>query len=499
MNNLLQKNYAPFFFEKESKFSKQNLLVFLVFSLLFVGFKLTYHELWKDEWQAWHVARDMSWSEMFSFLYYEGHPSLWYIYLKIITLCTPSGNDLVALQLAHALITLSAFRVLFFRFHFSIWVKMAILLGFFCWFEYGTVNRGYSLVMLLAFWATTLIDEPEKNIWKIALALFLLCQTEAQGVIIAGGIWFYAFAKMAFDSKFKMAIKNKELQLLLGVFAFGLFLFVLTVYPRGEAEDLARAYNMAKQPFLESISLAFQGLLANTFWIGSIQDTGAFGISISGISLSVIILFSIFYLFLDQKNILITMFVGIVSFYLFAAFVFSGGVRQWGILFIFFILVFNLFGKRVTNYNLFQSLIILSFLGFQLYYNALAITKEISFPFSNAEKTAGFLAQNVPVKVPIVAINPFETGAVVGYLGEGRKVFKMPEGKSFTWFRWLSKVYIPTENELKLFAQFKGVGGIIILTNTPLISQRFPNAALWKAFDTYSIKNEKFYVYTLAK
>ena len=163
------------------------------------------------------------------------------------------------------------------------------------------------------------------------------------------------------------------------------------------------------------------------------------------------------------------------------------------------ILIFNLFGKRATHFNLFQSLIVLSFLGFQIYYNVLAITKEISFPFSNAEKTASFLTQNVPAKVPIIAINPFETGAVVGYLGESRKVFKMPEGESFTWFKWLSKVYIPTENELKLFAQFKGVGGIVILTNTPLIPQRFPNVVLWKAFDTYSIKNEKFYVYTLAK
>jgi hypothetical protein len=129
----------------------------------------------------------------------------------------------------------------------------------------------------------------------------------------------------------------------------------------------------------------------------------------------------------------------------------------------------------------------------------MAMQKEIQYPFSNAVKTANFLATSVPAKVPIVAINPFETGAVIGYLGESRKVYKMPEGETFTWFKWLSKVYMPPENELKLFAQFKNVGGIIVLTHSPLPAQRYPTATLWKAFDTYSIKNEKFYIYTLTK
>jgi hypothetical protein len=146
-----------------------------------------------------------------------------------------------------------------------------------------------------------------------------------------------------------------------------------------------------------------------------------------------------------------------------------------------------------------QIITLIPILLFSIYYNVLAVQKEVQYPFSNAEKTAAFLVSSVPQKVPIVAINPFETGAVVGYLGESHKVYKLPEGEPFTWFKWLAKVYVPSENELKLFAQFKGVGGIIVLTHAPLPPQRFPTATLWKAFDTYSIKNEKFYIYTLAK
>ena len=101
--------------------------------------------------------------------------------------------------------------------------------------------------------------------------------------------------------------------------------------------------------------------------------------------------------------------------------------------------------------------------------------------------------------MPIVAINPFENGAVTGYLGPSRKVYTLPDGEPYTWFKWLAKVYIPTENELKLFAQYKGVGGTESLSPAPLPSQRFPNATLWKSFDSYSIKNENFYIYTLPR
>jgi hypothetical protein len=397
------------------------------------------------------------------------------------------------------LIMIAVFGIFFFRFRFSLWLKIAFLLSSFCYFEYGMVNRGYAFVMLLAFWAATLIEEKETNIWKLALALFLLCQTEAQGVIIAGGLWVFAFAKNLLNENFKAATQNKENQLLLLAYGMGLLFFVLSVYPRGESEDLARAYNMMKQPLSESIPLAFQGLLANTFWIGSIDDTGAFGVSLLGLIFSVIVLLSIVYIFHKDKNTLLAILAGLFAFFLFAGFVYGGGVRQWGMLFIFFLVVFNLYGQKQLTFNGLQSLALIPFIAFPIYYNMMALQKEMQYPFSNAAKTADFLATSVPPKVPIVAINPFETGAVIGYLGESRKVYKLPEGEAFTWFKWLSKVYMPPENELKLFAQFKNVGGIIVLTHSPLAPQRYPTATLWKAFDTYSIKNEKFYIYTLTK
>jgi hypothetical protein len=244
--------------------------------------------------------------------------------------------------------------------------------------------------------------------------------------------------------------------------------------------------------------LAFQGLLANTFWIGAIDNTNVFGVSVLGIVLSVLLAMGLIYFFKEKRNLWLTFLLTFLAFYTFAAFIFVGGVRQWGILLVFFIALLFIGQKENLKINGVKLLIISSILFFQCYYNALAWYKEIQYPFSNAKACATFLKeQNIPTKVPIVAINPFETGVLNGYLD--RPLYALPKGETFTYFRWLEKIYLPSEAELRLFSDYKKVSGIIIVANNQLPIQRYPNLQLWKKFDEYSIKGESFWIYTLKK
>ena len=86
---------------------------------------------------------------------------------------------------------------------------------------------------------------------------------------------------------------------------------------------------------------------------------------------------------------------------------------------------------------------------------------------------------------------------VIGYAG--RKFYELPDGVEFSYFRWVDKVYLPTETELKLFAQFKGVGGIVIISPKPLDAERFPSAKLWQKFDQENYKKENYYLYFMAR
>jgi hypothetical protein len=140
--------------------------------------------------------------------------------------------------------------------------------------------------------------------------------------------------------------------------------------------------------------------------------------------------------------------------------------------------------------------LLLSISGFfNMIYGMKAMREEVRLPFTNAEKTGLFIKEKVPVRVPVVAINKFEATPVIGYAE--RKFYELPDGVEFSYFRWVDRIYLPSENELKLFGKFKGVGGIIVLSPKPLDTERYPSIQLWQKFDTLNYKKENYYIYTL--
>lgn len=467
---------------------------FVILALLYLWFKFSFHELWKDEWQAWLMARDMDWGTLLASLYYEGHPALWYVYLKPWTYLAETAffSEERILLAAHSAVALPAFYLLFFRFTMPWWLRVAFFSGYYLLFEYGMVGRGYILAVLLGFaLAATLRDPARQKPWLPGLLFFLLCQTEVYGVLLGGGLIVFAF--LAFDKP----LRERWFQFSVAGMALGVAVFVLSVFPRAARDELSGAYLSA--PFSwESIGKAIQGNLANTYWLGSVPDTNVFGVSALGLVLSALVLAALGWLFRKSKPALFSFLIYFDAVFLFSALIYSGGVRQWGVSIIFFIILLELWHARfrpVWRWD--QWLVIGSVVAFQWYYAALALHKEYLYPFSNSRAAGAFIREKVPAEVPIVAINKFETAPVGAYAG--RPLYALPEGEPFTYFKWVEKVYLPPEAELRLFAEFKGVGGLIILSPKPLDPQRYPNCREWKTFNGYSIKREDYYLYTLQR
>lgn len=500
-------NYFMFFFNR-----KIPTLIFIGLYISFIVFflysKFTYHELWKDEWQAWLMARDMGWGELLGSLYYEGHPALWYLYLKVWSLLSYGGNDELFIQLAHASLIIGAYTLVWFRFQIPIWLKGLILLSYYPFFEYGIVSRGYAFVMLIGFAIALLLPkvistrdaQGSRNLKILALLFFLFCQTEVYAVMMAGALLFYIFLEKNGLQKFSSVMKDKTFSTLMWSCFGGVIIFLISVFPRTNEVDLSRAY-LSKPLSGEIFFKGFQGMLANTFWIGSIPDTNVFGVNELGLIFSVLVVSGLIYLFRKERNILYTVLFFMFGYFIFLITIYTGGVRQWGMFFIFFLMLLQLFflkiNKSDSKLDLLQTGFLLSIFIFQIHYSYLAMEKEINHPFSNAKMTAEFIKKDVPEKASIVAINKFEIAPVVGYAN--RKFYSLPEGETFTFFKWVEKVYLPSEKELQLFADYKKVNRIIIISPQKLDNRRYPNALLWKSFDNYSVKNENYYLYTLGK
>ncbi len=461
-------------------------------AVVFVWLKFGYHELWKDEWQAWMVARDMSLSDMLSFLNYEGHPSLWYLYLRPWTWL--AGSEELYLNIAHTIPYLIVLYLMIWHLRMPLVYKVLILFSYFFFFEYGIVSRGYIWVILFSI--SALIGLRRKsNVW-LTVSLFLLCQTEVYGVMIGACILLYAciqdYHGQDYGSWLKHTLKDRK-WIVMG-FGVGILLFIWTVAPRGHEDDFTRAYIQGGMSFGRFMS-SFQGLFANTFGIGYISNTSLSGVSVFGILYSLLALFISFFTLKESKSSMLVWAVGCLGFMIFGNFIFEGGVRQWGMLFLLYVLCLEWSGLSFDMKKIISWLSIVVLFLAPVLHNAKAVYEEITSPFSNAKEAGLYIAETIPEQVPVVAINKFECAPVGAYAR--RPLYELPEGKPFTYFRWLEKVYIPTQSELQLFAKFKKVGGLVIISPTELDANRFPEARLGKRFDQRSIKRENYYLYTL--
>lgn len=457
-----------------------------MFLILIAWFKFSYHELWKDEWQAWFVAKDMNISSIFSFLYYEGHPALWYVYLKVFSIFSNGINDITLLSLAHILTVAGGLYFLLIKFRLPLIVRVLFGLSYFIAFEYGIINRGYSLVIIFAFWAAHLLSKQEYNKKSMAVTLFLLCQTEVYGVMMALVFGLYILYNNYESKKLKFSTE------FIGLLS-GLVVFIISIFPRSSGH-ISRTESMDRT-VLEQFLISIQGHLSSTFLPGITKDAFTYGSTALGLTLSLLCLLMMYLLFREHKKLLSIFFIFILGMIVFSNFFFLGGIRQWGMGFVFFIAVVEMRQLNISKEKLATSIIIV-FCTLNLLYSFKALKTDYLIPFTNAEEAGNFIREKVPQKVPIVAINKFEATPVIGYAR--RKFYELPDGIEFSYFKWVEKVYLPSEQELKLFAKYKNVGGIIIISPKPLDSQRYPSVQLWEKFDTENYKRENYFLYSLA-
>ncbi len=448
-------------------------------------FKLQYHELWKDEWQAWFVAKDKSLGDMLSFLYYEGHPALWYLYLKVFAVFADGSNDLILLNVAHFITVAGGLYLLFVRFRLPWLMKLMLAASYFMLFEYGIVNRGYYLVVIFAFWAAWLLSKKDYNPKTLAIVLFLLCQTEVYGVLMALALGFYVLYNQYISGQ-KWISKP-----IIGL-GVGLLVFVISVFPR-DAGHISRTAGQS-WTWSEKLLVAIQGNLTNSYMPGATLDTFTYGSSAIGLVLAVLILASLYVIFRKDKATLVTMFLFVMAAIAFSALLFTGGIRQWGMGFVFFIAML-----QIRDFTWERDKIVVGIIGvfcvFNVVYAFRAIKEDYKIPFTNAKAAGSFIKSKVPANVPVVALNKFDATPVIGY--SARKFYELPDGVLFSFFRWVDKVYVPTEAELQLFGKYKGVGGIILLSPKPIDQGRYPSATLWQQFDEPNYKNESYFIYTL--
>lgn len=158
---------------------------------------LYYYVPWRDEAQAWLIARDTSFTGLFQQLKYEGHPAVWYLILwPLAHLGLPYGVMHAVNLVFYALTVWVIVKHAPFK-----WPIKALVLLAMPMVQYAVEARSYMLMFLLLFLAVK--DFPKRREHPIRLALWcgLLANTHVFGAGLAGGILVVSLVELARDGR----------------------------------------------------------------------------------------------------------------------------------------------------------------------------------------------------------------------------------------------------------------------------------------------------------
>ncbi len=141
------------------------------------------HEMWRDEMQAWLLAKDSgSLLGLIRNSRYEGHPLLWHICLYGLAKIT--HNPLI-MQGFHLSLAICSVALIVKTSVFSLLQKGLLSFSYFLFYEYSIISRNYAIGVLLAFLFCTLYTKRRPNYWLLSAVLVLLANTNIFGLFIS--------------------------------------------------------------------------------------------------------------------------------------------------------------------------------------------------------------------------------------------------------------------------------------------------------------------------
>lgn len=232
------------------------------------------HEMWRDELQAWLIAKESrSLLELVRNMRYDGHPPLWYLLLYGLSRLTDNPAAMQALHLAIATATAYVFA----RFApFTRFQRALFCFGYYPVYEYAVISRNYALGVLLifCFCAAYRAGETAKRYPLLALLLALLANTNAYGFMIA-----LALALMLAHELWRMDDRRKLLRahvykfvLACLIFVVGLSVSALQMLPPSDSGNILGWYfNLRPSGIMFVLTVVWRGFmpvpqLAHQLW-----------------------------------------------------------------------------------------------------------------------------------------------------------------------------------------------------------------------------------------
>lgn len=468
--------------------------IFILYSVIML-FTVLHHEPWRDEAQAWLIARDLPFFSIFSQMGYEGTPALWHI---ILAPFAKLDFPYITINLIHLVIIYLVAAVFIYKSPFSLITKTLFIFSYYMSWEYSIIARNYSISVLLLFLIATLYGDRFKKPIVYATLIFLLFNTNAHSFFIAGSL----VAVFLFESYKNRVIKDYKIAIFIMILG-ALFSILQLLSPSDNINYGLFLRHNFDAPF-NAIRNAFFPHISSASYMGLIMGI-------------VILLLSCIYLYRVSRTAIFILLVSYMGLFYIFIFKHGGGYRHHG--FILIVLLFTLWISHPSAQKLvigikyklilsgksaLYSLIIL-LLNISLAISIIpAVTKhyqEFNLFFSGAKNMAKYLEDNNLTGNTIVAHWSPHTSSILPYIPKIKFWYADIEqyGSFITWNKIYGKNNSISFEEIvnRINENNLPKGKLLILLTKPIPASKISNYQLLHKVDTgiFGYGGEKYYLY----
>lgn len=437
---------------------------------LLVGLVLSRHEMWRDEMEAWLIARDSeSIRQLLGTLHNEGHPALWYLLLMPLTRLSHAPEVMQVLHLGIA--TLTVYLVS--RYAPLSRLQLVLFpLGFYVLWQYAVVSRDYALGILFLVMFCALYPNRYRLFPLVGMVLMLAAHTHALVLILVTaigiGLAVDVSGAITHDRHAFGLVHIRGFVLGFALIALGVVTSFLCLIPDshyvGPTDSTARDL---RSHALAMGALSFFGVAALILFLGWLRDRLSF-VLVCGLGVIGVVLYldasvlgaivgapgikafallglaahlCLLYQVRDRFSLLILYGCGLTGLLVFFSGIFSGGPHHHGMLFVIFFVGYWL--ERLTRsaalgpvrdrQSQILDIVVTLVLVSQSLFGIRMAYLDLTMPYSNGKYAAQYIQSHGWQSKSIVGCMDFSAQTVVGYLGI-KKIY-YPQGE-----RWGSYV-----------------------------------------------------------
>ena len=421
---------------------------------------MIHHEMWRDELQAWLIARDStSIIDLLANLKYETQSPLWYLLLMPLTWIT---RDPLIMQAFHLLIVAITIYLVARFSPFSRLQKVLIAFGYYSVYEYAAIARCYALAYLLIVVFCILYTRYRSRFAWIGATLFLLALNSVHSLIIVICITSWLFVQVLVYQD-KRTINKAQLLVGFGLALIGIIASIVQLIPPDDIvpgvpvgwyftfdqEKLKNVISCIETAFLPVPTSSINFWQQNGLW----QFPGywrVYGYS----SVLLPIIFSLYWI--RKPMILLLFWSATAGLLIFFYVVYFGELRNQGFLYLtlllsiwlsyplnpllFSIELTNRLKKRLVYFEwngaVLANITFTLILFVQVIGGITAIKMDSKYIFSNGKQVAEFIRSNQLDHYPIVADSYHGAVAVLGYLVSVNEFFWIPGNRFASFVRW---------------------------------------------------------------